>query len=340
MDDLLRQAREALANCIQWLPPTYEATSAARADARKVVAALDAALAAPVAQPPMTREQVVQAAEAAGLRWIPPDDEEYGFPGGFDMATLREVETLILQQRAAQPVGASVAQRQCLSTRFDLPCVTEFCGTEACDGKCFREMNDTVVIAPVAQQAEPVARVLSWTSGSHWRNYELEWLRDVDVGTALYAAPPQPVAQPVQHRLHETDIYDFAGWLTTRPGFMEIGSSKEAGPMAEAVGEYLRTFPERFTAQPVAQSDLKPSDCGLTECQGKPMCSRCVKQAAQPVAPAGWRLVSEQWLHNIKSAINDVAALSLKVERYERGAKAKQMVADVLAAPKEAPRHE
>ena len=54
-------------------------------------------------------------------------------------------------------------------------------------------------------------------------------------------------AAPVQYELSPTDIYDFAGWLTTRRGVMKVGSSCEAGPMAEAVGEYLKTFPDRFT---------------------------------------------------------------------------------------------
>jgi len=57
-----------------------------------------------------------------------------------------------------------------------------------------------------------------------------------------------PPAAPVQYELSPTDIYDFAGWLTTRNGVMKVGSSCEAGPMAEAVGEYLKTFPDRFTA--------------------------------------------------------------------------------------------
>ena len=52
---------------------------------------------------------------------------------------------------------------------------------------------------------------------------------------------------PVAYRLHETDIYDFAGWLTTRPGLMLVGSGFDAALMAEAVGEYIRTFPERFS---------------------------------------------------------------------------------------------
>lgn len=61
------------------------------------------------------------------------------------------------------------------------------------------------------------------------------------LGVALrYTAPP--TAAP----MCPTDIYDFAGWLTTRPGVLEVGSSCEAGPMAEAVGEYLKAFPERF----------------------------------------------------------------------------------------------
>jgi hypothetical protein len=58
-------------------------------------------------------------------------------------------------------------------------------------------------------------------------------------------------AEPPMYRLAETDIYDFAGWLTTRPGLMEVGESYEAGPMAEAVGEYLRTYPERFSPRKI-----------------------------------------------------------------------------------------
>jgi len=57
--------------------------------------------------------------------------------------------------------------------------------------------------------------------------------------------------------LHLTDIYGFAGWLTTRPGIMQVGSTSEAGPMAEAIGEYMKTFPERFARQP-AQEQPKP----------------------------------------------------------------------------------
>ena len=54
----------------------------------------------------------------------------------------------------------------------------------------------------------------------------------------------QPPAEPVA--LHPTDIYDFAGWLTTRKTTIAVGSSQEAGPMADAVDEYLRKFPEKF----------------------------------------------------------------------------------------------
>ena len=57
---------------------------------------------------------------------------------------------------------------------------------------------------------------------------------------------PEGAELPVKYRLSPTDIYDFAGWLTTRPGALTVGSSHDAAPMAEAVGEYLKTFPERF----------------------------------------------------------------------------------------------
>lgn len=59
--------------------------------------------------------------------------------------------------------------------------------------------------------------------------------------------------EPVAYRLHETDIYDFAGWLTTRKGVMKVGASSECGPMADAVGEYIKTFPEHFCTHPQNQ---------------------------------------------------------------------------------------
>ena len=60
-----------------------------------------------------------------------------------------------------------------------------------------------------------------------------------------YPCDCKPSAEPVAYRMH--DIYDFAGWLTTRPGVMPVGSSSDAALMAEAMSEYIRTFPERFS---------------------------------------------------------------------------------------------
>lgn len=64
-------------------------------------------------------------------------------------------------------------------------------------------------------------------------------------------------AAPRNHGpIQETDLYDFAGWLTTRPGVMTVGRSCEVGPLSEAVAEYIKTFPERFalTQRPAAQA--------------------------------------------------------------------------------------
>ena len=47
-------------------------------------------------------------------------------------------------------------------------------------------------------------------------------------------------------KVHPTDLYEFAAWLTTRPELMKVGKSGECWQMAEAVGEYLKTYPERF----------------------------------------------------------------------------------------------
>lgn len=62
------------------------------------------------------------------------------------------------------------------------------------------------------------------------------------------ASPTPPAQQPeaVPSGLHEKDIYDFAGWLTSRPGVMEVGCTSWACPMADAVVEYIKTFPQRF----------------------------------------------------------------------------------------------
>ena len=54
----------------------------------------------------------------------------------------------------------------------------------------------------------------------------------------------------MKYKLAETDIYDFAGWLTTREGVMKVGASSDASLMSEAVGEYIKTFPNRFSAAP------------------------------------------------------------------------------------------
>lgn len=70
----------------------------------------------------------------------------------------------------------------------------------------------------------------------------------------------QARSAPVQYELSPTDIYDFAGWLTTRKGVMKVGSSCEAAPMAEAVDEYLKTFPDRFTAAQRQWVGLGPED--------------------------------------------------------------------------------
>jgi len=70
------------------------------------------------------------------------------------------------------------------------------------------------------------------------------------------------------YRLAETDIYDFAGWLTTREGVMKVGASSEAGSMAEAVGEYINTFPERFSSPPQPTKLVGPNLVGILNAAG------------------------------------------------------------------------
>lgn len=50
-------------------------------------------------------------------------------------------------------------------------------------------VNATPSTPEPAAASEAVAEVVSWTNGSYWRNYKLNWLRDVPAGTKLYAAP-------------------------------------------------------------------------------------------------------------------------------------------------------
>ena len=84
-----------------------------------------------------------------------------------------------------------------------------------------------------------------WSSGKDMDAVALN-----DLIATLEAALAHEEQEPVAWALSPTDIYDFAGWLTTRPGTLMVGSKHEAGPMAEAVGEYLQTFPDRFVALP------------------------------------------------------------------------------------------
>ena len=65
----------------------------------------------------------------------------------------------------------------------------------------------------------------------------------------------------MKYRLAKTDIYDFAGWLTTREGVMKVGSSSDAIPMAEAVGEYIKTFPNRFSSPPQLKEEDNDGRC-------------------------------------------------------------------------------
>jgi len=60
-------------------------------------------------------------------------------------------------------------------------------------------------------------------------------------------------------------IYDFAGWLTSRPTTMYVGAPYEAAHMVEAIDEYFEKFPDRINrhsgqAQMVSQLDTSFKD--------------------------------------------------------------------------------
>lgn len=49
---------------------------------------------------------------------------------------------------------------------------------------------------PPAVAGEPVATIKSWTNGSYWRNYKVEWHRnDLPEGAHLYTTPQPTQAQ-------------------------------------------------------------------------------------------------------------------------------------------------
>lgn len=58
--------------------------------------------------------------------------------------------------------------------------------------------------------------------------------------------------------MNETELYDFMGWLTTRKDRLVLSSNDDAAPAAEAVAEYIRTFPERLARQSAPQPEAEP----------------------------------------------------------------------------------
>jgi hypothetical protein len=98
--------------------------------------------------------------------------------------------------------------------------------------------------------ASTVMRIVGLQKGAarHVAEITLEYMAQDRAALASTAAVQAALSSQAPAALYETDIYDFAGWLTIRPGVMPVGSTSEAGPMAEAVGEYIKTYPERFAA--------------------------------------------------------------------------------------------
>jgi hypothetical protein len=120
------------------------------------------------------------------------------------------------------------------------------------------ELHEQAITA-LRQALEQPADEIDWKDQYEKQKRRAEmWVAkyEKDIGPVEKAVPmQQPADEPVAWQLSPTDIYDFAGWLTTRKGVMTVGSSCEAGPMAEAVGEYLKTFPERFNTRPQPAAD-------------------------------------------------------------------------------------
>jgi hypothetical protein len=150
--------------------------------------------------------------------------------------------------------------------------------------------------------ASTVMRIVGLQKGAarHVAEITLEYMAQDRAALASTAAVQAALSSQAPAALHETDIYDFAGWLTTRPGVMPVGSTSEAGPMAEAVGEYIKTYPERFAA---LQS----------------------RQPAVPVAPVaaaavqeGWRLVPVEFIRGVTTLAHNYS-LKAEVTCYYQG---------------------
>lgn len=95
-------------------------------------------------------------------------------------------------------------------------------------------------------------------------------------------AAPEPVAMAPEREPLGTVRYWLGAYSDPKSGPHFMGH----GMVVAMLRDYLTM--REAEATPAAPS--VPSSCGLTECEGKPRCSRCEKWAAAPSVPAGWRL--------------------------------------------------
>ena len=182
----------------------------------------------------------------------------------------------------AEPVNAAVLE--------SLKAIVEFADAPA-EGKrpdvFFMRINNARAAIARAEQVEPVA----WVGLTSEDMDELapygQYAYDVAllVEERLKEKNAQQAEPVVEHRTHPTNIYDFAGWLTTRPGLLKVGSSYDVNPMVDAIREYLHKFPDRF-ASPV---HAEPVACPLgihpihTKYCSAQTCDACKAQKAEPV---------------------------------------------------------
>lgn len=78
---------------------------------------------------------------------------------------------------------------------------------------------------PPAVAGEPVATIKSWTNGSYWRNYKVEWHRnDLPEGAQLYTTPqptqPQAGAVPLTEE-QRSDIATAAAGFNWTDDYVE-----------------------------------------------------------------------------------------------------------------------
>ncbi len=87
---------------------------------------------------------------------------------------------------------------------------------------------------------EPVERL----GGQSWNEYNAYWIDGLNKArasiTAIKQALAAPVQEPVAHGVIAGALFDFMGWLTSRPKRIMLSSSDDASPAVDAITEFAK----------------------------------------------------------------------------------------------------